>query len=372
MKNQNIFSQEEIRRYNRQIILSEFGQKNQKKLKNAKVLVIGAGGLGCPVLMYLSAAGVGTIGILDYDIVDESNLHRQILFSSEDIDKPKVMAAKERLLKQNPFINYNTHFTKLNKNNAIEIIQNYDIVVEGSDNFSTKYLVNDCCVILNKPFVLGAINKFEGQLSVFNYKNGPTYRCFCPEPPDPLEAPTCSETGVIGVLPGIIGCLQANETIKIITGLGDVLSGKLLLFDSLTLNYNLFNLSRNDKYSNLKELGDYPDYCINDDQSIKQISATELKQKITNNDDIQIIDIREPSDYVDFNINGESIPMSEIPEKHNKISRTKQVVLICEYGIKCIRVINYLENKYGFTNLYCLSNGIRGWKYYFGEKVKSE
>lgn len=362
-----MLSPEEIKHYNRQIILSELGREGQEKLKNAKVLVIGAGGLGCPVLLYLSAAGVGTIGIVDYDIVDETNLHRQILFSINDIDKPKVLVAKERLSTLNPHVNYLTYFKKLNKNNAIDIIKNYDIVIEGSDNFPTKFLVNDACVMLNKPFVLGAIYKFDGQLSVFNYQGGPTYRCFCSEQPDPLEAPTCAEIGVIGVLPGIIGCLQANETIKIITGLGQVLSGKMLLFDALTLDYHLVTLSKNEKNSQIKELSDYYDFCTPDGKSIKQISAIELKQKITVHEDIQIIDIREPSEYEKFNITGELIPFTEIPEKYHKISKTKQVIVICRWGIKSLNVIRYLENKHGYTNLYSLSDGIAEWITLFGE-----
>ncbi|MBI4647161.1 MAG: molybdopterin-synthase adenylyltransferase MoeB [Bacteroidia bacterium] len=362
-----MLSQEEIRRYIRQIILHELGQEGQEKLKNAKVLVIGAGGLGCPVLMYLSAAGVGTIGIIDYDVVDETNLHRQILFSDSDIDKPKVLVAKERLAIMNPHVNYHAHFTKLNKNNALDIIRNYDIVVEGSDNFPTKFLVNDACVILKKPFVLGAIHKFEGQLSVFNYQGGPTYRCFCSEQPDPLEAPTCAEIGVMGVLPGIIGCLQANETIKIITGLGQVLSGKMLLFDALTLDYHLVTLSKDEKNSQIKELSDHYDFCTPDCKSIKQISAIELKQKIADNEDIQIIDIREPSEYEKFNITGKLIPFTEIPEKYIMISKTKQVIVICRWGIKSLSVIRYLENKHGYTNLYSLSDGLAEWINLFGK-----
>src|ERR1035437_2494874 len=234
---------EEKRRYARHIILPEIGLEGQQKLKQAKVLVVGAGGLGCPVLQYLTAAGVGTLGIIDFDTVDESNLQRQVLYSTEDIGKHKAAIAKEKLEKQNPDINLVSHVAHLTSANALEIISQYDIVVDGSDNFATRYLVNDACVILNKVLVFGSIFKFEGQVSVFNYKGGPTYRCLYPEAPAEGDVPNCAEIGVLGVLPGIVGTLQANEVIKIITGIGDILSGKLLTLDALTMQFNTFTIT---------------------------------------------------------------------------------------------------------------------------------
>lgn len=360
-------SQEEFKRYIRQIILSDLGIEGQEKLKRAKVLVIGAGGLGCPVLLYLSAAGIGTIGLVDYDLVDNTNLHRQILFSSDDIDKPKVIVAKEKLLALNPHVIYHTYFGKLTPKNVLDIVKDYDVVVEGSDNFATKFLVNDACVILDKPFVLGAVSEFEGQLSVFNYQGGPTYRCLSPEEPDPFESPSCAEIGVIGVIPGIIGCLQANETIKIITGLGQVLSGKYLLFNALTMDYNLIDINRDEEHAGIRELGKYHDFCTPDVDSVKQITAGDLKQLIRKDADIQIIDLREAGEADNLPISAESIPFSQIRKRHDAISKTKQVIVMCQWGIKSLSAIRYLENKHGFTNLYSLSNGVSEWQQFYGE-----
>ena len=238
---------EEQQQYNRHIILDEVGLVGQEKLKSASVLVIGAGGLGCPVLSYLSAAGVGRIGIIDHDTVDQSNLQRQVLYAQLDIGTPKVEAAKRYLSLLNPFVKFESYNEKLTCSNAVDFFENYDIIVDGSDNFPTRYLVNDAAVLTGKPVVFGSVFKFEGQLSVFNYNQGPTYRCLYSRPPGENEAPNCSEIGVIGVLPGIIGSLQANEVIKIICGIGEVLSGKLLLFDALSLNQSLLKFLKNTK-----------------------------------------------------------------------------------------------------------------------------
>ncbi|MEI6509301.1 MAG: HesA/MoeB/ThiF family protein, partial [Bacteroidota bacterium] len=241
----------ELKRYNRHIILPEIGLEGQQKLKLAKVLVIGAGGLGCPLLQYLAAAGVGTIGVVDSDTVDESNLHRQILYSSNEVGKNKADIAAKKLSELNPFIKITPIVSYLNSENALQLFSDFDIIIDGSDNFATRYLVNDACVILNKPFVSGSIYKFQGQISVFNYHEGPTYRCLYPEPGD---IPNCAEVGVLGVLPGIVGCLMANETIKMIIGNGEVLSGKLLVFDSLTMQFNTFGFSTVAENKNIKTL----------------------------------------------------------------------------------------------------------------------
>ena len=247
-----MLSKAEIKRYARHLILPEIGEEGQLKLKQAKILVIGTGGLGCPVLHYLCAAGAGTIGIIDGDKVEESNLQRQILFSSCDVGKQKADVAKEKLSGQNPLIKITAYCQLLTANNALEVITEYDIVIDGSDNFATRYLVNDACVILNKILVFGSIFKFEGQVSVFNYQNGPTYRCLYPEPPSHGEIPNCAEAGVLGVLPGICGTLMANEVIKIITGTGKVLSGELLAFDALNMQFNFFKVVLNPENKKIK------------------------------------------------------------------------------------------------------------------------
>lgn len=357
-----MFLQKELKRYSRQIIIPEIGIEGQQKIKNANVLVVGAGGLGSPVLQYLTAAGVGTIGILDYDIVDETNLQRQILYDTDDIGKPKAEIAKKKLLLKNPYINFNVHKLKINKNNALDIIKDYDVIIDGSDNFPTRYLINDACVILNKPLIFGAVIKFEGQLSVFNYNNGPTYRCLFPIPPDSDDVPNCSTVGVLGMVPGIIGNLQASEAIKIITGKGEVLSGKILVIDVLTMSFQVISIQKNKEYSNIKSLmDDYDEFCGVKEvclPTIKEITPSELKQKIDNNEDIQLIDIREPFEYQTLNLKEDRFPIGSIPENVSKISKTKMVVIICQYGSISQKVIKYLENSYGFDNLYNLKGGI--------------
>ncbi len=354
-------SKEEFNKYKRQIIIPEIGIEGQERLKNAKVLIVGAGGLGCPVIIYLSSMGVGHIGIVDYDLVDIPDLHRQILYTYDDIDKPKCLVAKEKIKKINPHTTVNTHFIRLNKENATSIISNYDIVVDCSDNFPAKFLVNDVCVILNKPFVFGTVIKMEGQVSVFNYKNGPTYRCFLNEQPDPLEIPSCSDIGVLGIVPGIIGTIQAIETIKIIINKGKTLSGKIMVIDFLNNEYNLFEIHRNGKASAITELKDYFETCSFDDTGLKKISADELLQKINNNEDIQIIDVRDEYEIDIIIPNSLNIPLYKIPELYQKIHKTKDVIFYCNHGIKSISAVKYLENKFNYNNLYNLSNGILEW-----------
>ena len=344
---------EEKRRYARHIILPEIGLEGQQKLKQAKVLVVGAGGLGCPVLQYLTAAGVGTLGIIDFDTVDESNLQRQVLYSTEDIGKHKAAIAKEKLEKQNPYINLVSHVAHLTSANALEIISQYDIVVDGSDNFATRYLVNDACVILNKVLVFGSIFKFEGQVSVFNYKGGATYRCLYPEPPVEGDVPNCAEIGVLGVLPGIVGTLQATEVIKIITGIGEVLSGKLLTLDALTMQFNTFTITVNTKNKKIDKLIDYDSFC----GTVKEISVEELKQKIKSKEDFQLIDVREPKEYQLKNIGGILIPLNELEKNLDKISREKEIVVYCASGVRSKKAMTIL-NKNDFNNVFNLKNGL--------------
>jgi len=287
-----MLNQNEKSYYSRQVILPEIGEKGQEKLKQAKVLVIGAGGLGCPILTYLAAAGVGHIGIADADIIDKSNLHRQVLYGYSQSGMPKVEAATNRLKDLNPFVKFTGYYERLLPENANGIIKNYDIVVDATDNFPTRYLINDVCVILNKPFVLGSIDRFQGQVSVMNFREingtiGPTYRCLFPEPPKPESAPSCAEIGVLGVLPGIIGSLQANEVIKMIVGFGDVLSGKLFVLDTATSNSYTLKITRNEKMVQLaKDLKDklnrfdYMDFCHLKNENVKEIEADSLRKKI--------------------------------------------------------------------------------------------
>jgi len=344
---------EEKIRYARHLILPEIGVEGQQKLKQAKVLVIGAGGLGCPVLQYLTAAGVGTIGIVDFDKVEESNLQRQILYSAGDIGKYKVDVAKEKLSKQNPFINIISYRLRIASENALDIIFGYDIVVDGSDNFATRYLINDACVILNKPLVFGSIFKFQGQLSVFNYKGGPTYRCLYPEPPVDGEILNCAEIGVIGVLPGIVGALQANEAIKIITEVGEVLNEKLLTFDSLTVQFNTFDIVADPENKKIKKLIDYELFC----GSVKEITAEELKQKIKLKENFQLIDVREPAEYQIKNIGGMLIPLGELANNFDKINSEKEIIVHCAGGVRSKKAARVLIEQ-GFKKVYSLKNGL--------------
>ena len=339
---------DELKRYNRHIILPEIGIEGQQKLKAAKVLVIGAGGLGCPVLLYLTAAGVGEIGIVDEDIVDESNLQRQILYSVSDIRKHKVDAAIENLSSQNPYVRFTGFKERLSSANALKIIANYDIVVDGSDNFPTRYLVNDSCVMLNKPLVFGSVFKFEGQVSVFNYNNGPTYRCLYPQAPVPGEVPDCSEIGVIGVLPGMIGLLQANEVIKIIAGLGEVLSGKMLQFNALNMNFETFAFELNPENKKITELVDYQQFC---GISVLEISPEELKLRTERHDKFQLIDVREESEYNNQNWGGRLIPLGQLSENLHRISTKIPVIVHCQSGMRSKKAAEILISN-GFNEVY--------------------
>jgi adenylyltransferase/sulfurtransferase len=355
-------SKSEIKRYNRHIIMPEIGLEGQLKLKNAKVLIIGAGGLGCPVLQYLTAAGVGTIGICDFDFVDESNLQRQILFGTSDIGKSKAKIAKQKLHEQNPNIKFNVHDFKLDKNNALELFAGYDIIVDGSDNFPTRFLVNDACVITGKPLVFGAIYKFEGQVSVFNYRGGPTYRCLVPEQPDSSEMLSCSQIGVIGVLPGIIGAYQASEVIKIITGVGEVLNGKLLMIDTLGVSHSIIEFKRNEKTANITRLSEYGDFCTDEFPEIKQMSADELKAKLAAKEDVFIVDIREQELFRQAHIH-ESVnyQIHDILDNPDLIPKDKTVVLVCQSGNNSMAVIDFLTEKHNYTNVYNLEHGFNSW-----------
>ncbi|MBI4946559.1 MAG: molybdopterin-synthase adenylyltransferase MoeB [Bacteroidetes bacterium] len=361
-----MLSSEEQNRYSRHIIMPEIGIEGQEKLKQAKVLVVGAGGLGCPVLQYLTAAGVGTIGIVDDDVVDESNLQRQILFSSEDIGKSKVEVASKKLSLLNPHCQLPTANCRLSSANALEIIKDYDLIIDGSDNFPTRYLVNDACVMLNKPLVFGSIFKFEGQVSVFNYRNGPTYRCLFPEPP--VDSPNCAEIGVLGVLPGIVGTLMTNEALKIILGIGSVLSGKLFVMDALNCQTQIISFGKNLENFNIKSFTDYDAFCTTPlsfgrgvGGEVKQVSVYDLKKLFDSKTDFQLIDVREVNEYKLSNIKGENIPLGSVEKNTDRISRSKQVIIHCKSGARSKKAIELLQQKYGFTNLYNLTGGIDAW-----------
>lgn len=375
MSYENIhFSKEELSRYDRHIIIPDFGFEGQKKLKAAKVLVIGSGGLGSPSLLYLAAAGVGTIGIIDFDVVDDSNLQRQVLFGVDEIGKPKVEAAKKRLEALNPHITIKVYNEQLTSKNALDIIKDYDVVADGTDNFPTRYLVNDACVLLGKPNVYGSIFQFEGQVSVFNYRDkngelGPNYRDLYPTPPPPGLVPSCAEGGVLGVLPGIIGSLQALEVIKVVTGVGETLSGRFFIFDALNFETRTFKIKRNSANAlngenpTIKELIDYEQFCGVKavEKSIKEITAKELYDLQVRGEDIQIIDVREPHEYEIANISGELIPLATVAANANRIDRNKKVIVHCKMGGRSAKAIHELEDKFGFTNLYNLKGGILGW-----------
>lgn len=372
------FSKEELERYSRHLIIPEFNIEGQRKLKAARVLVVGTGALGAPLLQYLSAAGVGTIGIVDFDVIEDSNLQRQVLFTQNDIGRPKVDVAKERILAQNPHIKVITHNALLTSDNAIDIAKDYDIIADGTDNFPTRYLVNDVAVMLKIPNVFASIFRFEGQATVFNYgdahgNTGPNYRDLFPTPPPPGLVPSCAEGGVLGVLPGILGSIQANEVIKVITGVGDNLSGKLFLFDALHFETRLLKIEKDPNnpltgtHPTLTELIDYEQFCgIGIDkkenrENVKEISVETLRDWLEGQEDIQLIDVREPFEYDIANINGKLIPQGEIHEHVREISSDHKVVIHCRTGKRSADVIEQLQDKYGFQQLYNLRGGILEW-----------
>lgn len=374
MSNAINFSKEELARYNRHIIIPGFGLEAQQKLKEAKVLVIGSGGLGSPVLLYLAAAGVGTIGIVDFDVVDDSNLQRQVLFGIDAIGQPKVEAAKQRLQALNPHIEIVLYNTQLTSKNALDIIREYDVIADGTDNFPTRYLVNDASVLTGKPNVYASIFQFDGQVSVFNYTDangqlGPNYRDLYPTPPPPGLVPSCAEGGVLGVLPGIIGSLQALEVIKVITGVGDVLSGRFFTFDALTFETKTFKIARrkdnplNGENPTIKELIDYEQFCGVKavEKPIKEITARELNEWQIRGEKFQLIDVREPHEYAIVNIGAELIPLATVSENADRIDVDKKVVVHCKMGGRSAKAIRELEEKFGFKNLYNLKGGILGY-----------
>jgi adenylyltransferase/sulfurtransferase len=353
----------ENNRYSRHLLLPEIGPTGQQKLKAARALVVGCGGLGCPVLQYLAAAGVGTLGLLDFDTVDESNLQRQVLYATADVGRPKAEVAAEKLSAQNPFIELRTHQVVLSASNALALFAGYDMVVDCSDNFATRYLVNDACVVLGKPLVFGAIFKFEGQVTVFNYQSGPTYRCLHPVPPAPGDAPNCAEIGVLGVLPGLIGTMQANEALKIILEIGEVLSGRLLLVNALGMQFQTIRFRAVAANQQLTALAsDYAAFCGEapleaTPTRAPEISADELKAWQQSGQPLRLLDVREPHEHARRSIGGQLIPLGQLAAQLADLSREVPVVVHCASGVRSQKAAQILLAN-GFPNVHSLRNGL--------------
>jgi molybdopterin/thiamine biosynthesis adenylyltransferase/rhodanese-related sulfurtransferase len=367
-------SKEEIMRYSRHLIMPEVGMDGQLKLKQAKVLCIGTGGLGAPLGLYLAAAGVGRIGLVDFDSVDLTNLQRQILFGTDDIGRPKIEAATDRLRNLNPDIQIDRFETRLTSENALDILKNYDIVVDGTDNFPTRYLVNDACVILGKPNVYGSIFRFEGQITIFGAPGGPCYRCLYPEPPPPGLVPSCAEGGVLGVLPGIVGAIQAAETLKLIIGKGEPLIGRLLLFDALAMRFRELKLRKNPECPacggdpTITKLIDYAEFCgVRGEEAVSaaqttvpEIAPRELKSRMDRGDELFILDVREPHEYQICNLGGHLIPLGELSRRVNELDSSREIVAHCRSGKRSAEAVEFLRSA-GFRKVLNLKGGILAW-----------
>ena len=365
-------SKEEILRYSRHLIMPEVGMDGQLKLKQAKVLLVGTGGLGAPLGLYLAAAGVGRLGLVDFDVVDFTNLQRQVTFGTSDVGRKKLDAAKERLSNLNPNIQIDTHETQLCSANALDILRDYDIVVDGTDNFPTRYLVNDACILLGKPNVYGSIFRFEGQTTVFGVPGGPCYRCLYPEPPPPGLVPSCAEGGVLGVLPGIVGSLQAMETIKLIIGKGSSLVGRLLLFDALEMRFRELKLRKNPdcplcgERRTIHALIDYQEFCgIRGEEAapkvdVPEITPRDLKTRLDRGDDLFILDVREPHEYQICHLNGHLIPLGDLPRRVNELDTSREIVAHCRSGKRSADAVAFLRQA-GFKKIWNLKGGILAW-----------
>ena len=365
-------TQEELARYSRHLNLPEVGLDGQKKIKDSKVLIVGMGGLGNPVSLYLAAAGVGTIGLVDFDVVDVSNLQRQVLFGVDQKNKSKLQSAKERLKNLNPHTTYNLHEVALSSENALNIIKDYDIVVDGTDNFPTRYLVNDACVLLDKPNVYGSIYRFDGQVSIFNYNKGPCYRCLYSSPPPPELVPSCAEGGVLGVLPGIIGTLQANEVLKIILNIGDLMVNRFLLFDALTMEFNELKITKDENCvicgtnPSITKLIDYKQFCgiQNDDykqENFNEITVQELNNLFSNGQIPTVLDVRENHEVdiakIDKTLH---IPMKEVINRMTELNKNNEIIVLCKSGKRSTEICQLLINN-NFNNVKNLKGGIIAW-----------
>src|SRR5450432_1656497 len=365
-------SNDEILRYSRHLIMPEVGMEGQLKLKAARVLCIGAGGLGSPLALYLGAAGVGTLGIVDFDVVDYTNLQRQIIHTTADVGRKKLDSAADKLAAINPFINVRKFEERLDSSNALALFRQFDIIADGTDNFPTRYLVNDACVITGKPNVYGSIFRFEGQASVFATKDGPCYRCLYPEPPPPGLVPSCAEGGVLGILPGLVGVIQATEAIKLILGSGDPLIGRLLLIDALGMKFRELKLRKNPdcpacgKNPTVTKLIDYQEFCgIRGEEAEAEVTTSEmqvedLKQRLDRGDDLYILDVREPHEYQICNIGGNLIPLGDLPNRVNELDTSKEIVAHCRSGVRSAKAANFLRQA-GFKQVHNLAGGILAW-----------
>ncbi|MGA3100340.1 MAG: molybdopterin-synthase adenylyltransferase MoeB [Terracidiphilus sp.] len=368
-------TRDDLSRYSRHLILPEVGVEGQRKLKAARVLCVGTGGLGSPLALYLAAAGVGTLGLVDFDVVDASNLQRQIIHSTADIGRKKLDSAEEKLKALNPALNVVKHDTLLSSANALDILKDYDVVADGTDNFPTRYLVNDACVLLGKPNAYGSIFRFEGQASVFATKDGPCYRCLYPEPPPPGLVPSCAEGGVLGILPGLIGVIQATEAIKLILGIGEPLIGRLLLVDALKMRFRELKLRKNPEcpvcgtHPTVTHLIDYQQFCGLEAASeapksvkngIPQLSVKDLKRRIDAGENLFILDVREPFEYQIANIGGKLIPQNEVPQRIGEIDRNQEIIVQCKSGGRSQRIAEFLKQS-GYPNVTNLAGGILAW-----------
>jgi adenylyltransferase/sulfurtransferase len=366
-------SKQEVMRYSRHLIMPEVGMEGQLKIKQAKVLCIGTGGLGAPLGLYLAAAGVGRIGLVDFDVVDSTNLQRQVLFGTSDVGRPKTEAAADRLRNLNPEIQIDTFETHLASANALELFKDYDIIVDGTDNFPTRYLVNDACVITGKPNVYGSIFRFEGQITVFGYPGGPCYRCLYPEPPPPGLVPSCAEGGVLGVLPGIVGTIQAAETLKLIIGKGEPLIGRLLLLDALAMKFRELKLRKNSEcpvcgeHPTQTKLIDYAEFCgVRGEEgpttvtNVPEITPQELKTRLDRGDDLYVLDVREPHEYQICNINGHLIPLGELSQRVHELDSSREIVAHCKSGKRSAEAVEFLRGA-GFRKVSSLKGGILAW-----------
>jgi adenylyltransferase/sulfurtransferase len=371
-KPEAVLSNDEILRYSRHLIMPEVGMEGQQKLKAAKVLCIGAGGLGSPLALYLTAAGVGTLGIVDFDVVDYTNLQRQIIHSTADVGRKKLDSAAEKLKAINPYINLRTFDTRLTSANALELFREFDIIADGTDNFPTRYLVNDACVLTGKPNVYGSIFRFEGQASVFATEEGPCYRCLYPEPPPPGLVPSCAEGGVLGILPGLVGVIQATETIKLILGQGDPLIGRLLLVDALGMKFRELKLRKSPDCPvcgtnpTVTQLIDYNEFCgIRGEEApvatdVPAITVEELKQQLDSKKDLFILDVREPHEYQICNLNGYLIPLGDLPKRVHELDSSRDIVAHCRSGVRSGKAVTFLRQA-GFKKVHNLTGGILAW-----------
>jgi adenylyltransferase/sulfurtransferase len=363
---------DEILRYSRHLIMPEVGMEGQQKLKAARVLCIGAGGLGSPLALYLAAAGVGTLGIVDFDVVDYTNLQRQIIHTTADVGRKKLDSAAETLKAINPFVNVQKFETRLSSANALDLLRDFDIVADGTDNFPTRYLVNDACVLSGKPNVYGSIFRFEGQASVFATEEGPCYRCLYPEPPPPGLVPSCAEGGVLGILPGLVGVIQATEVIKLILGKGDSLIGRLLLVDALAMKFRELKLRKNPdcpacgKHRTVTKLIDYDEFCgIRGEEKpvtggISEIQVEELKRRLDAKEDVFVLDVREPHEYQICNIGGHLIPLGDLPRRVNELDSSREIVAHCRSGVRSAKAVDFLQQA-GFKKVHNLAGGILAW-----------